>query len=245
VKDVPAGVGGGDGEGRGVALERQSHVRHELLAPLAAMYPLVSLLADGGAGPLTDSQRDYLATLERNVLKLHALIGSAAESGWLDVAAAPQEPAAVPLAEAAGEVIARLGAGEFAQAQVRVVAEGRRAVAWADPEHVRCLVRNLVDNALRHGGTGAATVRVGVSDDGAGAVLVVEDEGRGMPAGEAAAAFEFGVRGAAAVRAGVPGLGIGLWVCRDLAEANGGSIGLDSAEGRGTSVTVTLPATRR
>jgi two-component system sensor kinase FixL len=227
-------------EGREASLERQSFVRHELRGPLAVMYPLLSLLLDEGAGPLTPAQRGYLEMLERNVKRLHALVGSATESGWLDRAGAAPEPAAVPLAGVAEGVIGRLQGADRSAVPIKVVSERGPAVAWADPEHVRCLVRNLVDNALRYGGTDVE-VHVGRSDDGR-AVLRVEDHGRGMGEAEAAAAFDFGVRGSAAAESGEPGMGIGLWVCRQLAEANGGSVDLETAEGAGTAVTVTLPA---
>jgi signal transduction histidine kinase len=219
-------------------LERQSFVRHELRAPLAVMYPLLSLLLDEGAGPLTSAQREYLAMLDRNVKRLNALIVSGAESGWLDCAAGPRRPEPVELAHTAEDVVARLrehdrGAG------VRISREDGVPAAWADAEQVRCLVRNLVDNALRYAG-GDIEVRVARAADG-GVELRVQDFGPGMDETDAAAAFTFGVRGRAAAETGEPGMGIGLWVCRRLAEDNGGRVELLTAAGAGTSVRVTLP----
>jgi signal transduction histidine kinase len=230
----------GDDESRAAVLERQSWVRHELRTPLAVMYPVLSLLLDEGAGPLTETQRDYLVMLERNVKRLNALIGSAAESGWLDCAGHGLRPAAVPLADTAEDVVARLCGADPARTAVSVARGGDPAVAWADPEHVRCIVRNLVDNALRYGGA-SVQVSVAPGDEGR-VVLSVRDDGRGMDEAGAAAAFEFGVRGAAVAEAGEPGLGIGLWVCRALAGANGGYVELVTAPGAGTTVTVSLPA---
>jgi signal transduction histidine kinase len=115
-------------------------------------------------------------------------------------------------------------------------------VAWADREDVRCVVHDLVDNAVRYAPGCAVTIEVRRAADGAAAVVAVRDEGRGMSAEDADEAFGFGYRGAAARETGAPGLGIGLWTCRRLAERNGGAIELGSAEGHGTIVTVTLPA---
>lgn len=221
------------------ARQRQSHVRHELRAPLAVMYPLLSLLLAETAGPLTAVQRENLEMLERNAERLHALIGSASESGWLDCAAAPQEPAAVPLRDVAAEVLAQLAASDMDVTRVRIVEQGPAAVAWADRDHVRFVVRDLVDNALRHAPGSEVWIRV---HGGTAATIVVEDDGPGMPAGDLEQAFAFGFRGEAAREAGVPGLGAGLWVCRDLVARNGGSITLVSAAGGGTTVTVTLKA---
>ena len=74
------------------ARERQSHMRHDLRAPLAVIYPLLSLLLDEGAGELTAQQREYLQVLERNVVRLEALVTGVADSGWADCSVAPALP---------------------------------------------------------------------------------------------------------------------------------------------------------
>ena len=71
---------------REAARERQSYVRHELRAPLAVMYPALSLLLDGIAGELTPKQREYLEILERSAERLECFVAGATESGWLDCA---------------------------------------------------------------------------------------------------------------------------------------------------------------
>ena len=63
-----------------------------------------------------------------------------------------------------------------------------------------------------------------------------------VEAEDVAQAFGFGFRGEAARESGAPGLGVGLWTCRRLAERNGGAVELRSTQGQGTVVTVTLPA---
>jgi len=231
---------------REAARERQSFVRHELRAPLAVMYPALSMLLDGSAGELTPKQRDYLEILERNAERLACLIAGATESGWLDCAGAAVEPAAVPLGEVLEEVLAerRLGGQQRPRIQVEH-APGPRAVAWADREQVRQIVANLLGNAAQYSGGGGA-IRIGVSASGDSPTVsfAVRDEGRGIPAAELPHVFDFGFRGAAAREAALPGLGIGLWVCRELAGRGGGSIGIRSEVGAGTTVTVTLPAAR-
>ena len=231
---------------REAARERQSFVRHELRAPLAVMYPALSMLLDGSAGELTPKQRDYLEILERNAERLACLIAGATESGWLDCAGAAVEPAAVPLGEVLEEVLAERRRGGPQRPRIQVEhAPGPRAVAWADREQVRQIVANLLGNAAQYSGGGGA-IRIGVSASGDSPTVsfAVRDEGRGIPAAELPHVFDFGFRGAAAREAALPGLGIGLWVCRELAGRGGGSIGIRSEVGAGTTVTVTLPAAR-
>ena len=231
---------------REAARERQSHVRHELRAPLAVMYPALSLLLDGTAGELSPKQREYLEILERNAERLECFVAGATESGWLDCAGAAVEPAAVPLGEVLEEVLAERRRGGQQGPRIRVErAPGSRAVAWADHEQVRQIVVNLLGNAAQHAGSGGV-IRVGVSasEDVPTVSFAVMDEGRGIPADERARIFDFGFRGVAARQAGLPGLGIGLWVCRELVGRSAGSIAVRSEVGAGTTVTVTLPASR-
>jgi signal transduction histidine kinase len=229
---------------REAARERQSHVRHELRSPLAVMYPALSLLLDGSAGELTPKQRDYLQILERNAERLERLIAGATESGWLGCAGAAAEHTAVPLGEALEEVLAvrRLSGQQGPRIELELAA-GPRAIAWADREQVQQIAANLLVNATQYTGqAGVIRLIARAPEDASTVSFAVQDQGCGIPADELARVFDFGSRGAAAREAGLPGLGIGLWVCRELVDSGGGSIVIHSEVGAGTTVTVTLPA---
>ena len=242
---APAGAAAADDAGLreavAAARERQSHVRHELRGPLAVMYPLLSLLLDDSA--LTPEQRGHLEVLDRNVTRLEALITSAAESGWADCSAAPATPVEVALGDVAEQTVAMRRQGA-AGPRVTVAAgplPGPRA--WADEDDVRQILADLIANAAAcTPPEGVVTVRMAPGDDPATVELVVADDGPGMPPEELPRVFDFGFRGELARRLGVPGIGAGLWVCRELARRNGGSIALESSPGAGVTVTVVLPA---
>ena len=78
--------------------------------------------------------------------------------------------------------------------------------------------------------------------DGRDVVLQVADSGMGIPAEEQAQLFERFFRSSNARRAAVPGTGLGLVIVRAIADAHGGTVGLESTEGVGTTFTVRLPA---
>ena len=139
---------------REAARERQSHVRHELRSPLAVMYPALSMLLDGSAGELTPMQREYLEIIERNAVRLERYLAGATESGWLDCAGG---------AHGARRGVARRGAsttsspcggsaGWRGRASRSSARPGAPAVAWADREHVRRIVADLLDNAVLYAG---------------------------------------------------------------------------------------------
>lgn len=228
---------------RSLARERQSHVRHELRAPIAVIYPLLSLLLDGGAGELTTQQRDYLEVLERSVTRIEALVTGAAESGWADCSAAPAEPSEMVLEDIVQDVVAVCRMTGQEGPRVEVDAHVSSPSAWADRDDVRQIVANLVRNAVTYAPADGRVMIRTAADEGAGTVVVeVADTGPGMPAEELLRAFEFGFRGELATQLRVPGLGAGLWICRELAARNGGGVTLASEPGAGLTATLTLPA---
>ncbi|MCX5971431.1 MAG: PAS domain S-box protein [Coprothermobacterota bacterium] len=112
--------------------------------------------------------------------------------------------------------------------------------AWLDPEAIQRLLGNLLTNAIKfspRGGSVAVCLR---SLDGL-ATLMVEDQGPGIPREEQSQLFQPFARAARAVRDGVQGTGLGLYVAKLLAEAHQGSIELQSESRHGTTIIVRLP----
>jgi signal transduction histidine kinase len=98
-----------------------------------------------------------------------------------------------------------------------------------------------VDNAVKYSPDGGE-VRLALRQEGEGVLLRVQDEGIGLPPGAAAAIFEPFGRADNAERRHLPGLGLGLHICRGIIERHGGRIWAESAgEGRGTTVSIWLP----
>ncbi len=228
----------------GAARERQSHVRHELRAPLAVIYPLLSLLLDGGAGELSPKQRGYLETLDRNVARLEGLITAATASGWTDCSVAPALPAVVALEDVVEEILLVRRVDDDGGPPVTVDFGPQPPLrAWADRDDVRQIVADLVRNAAAYApGTGSIGVHIRPGDEPGTVVIQVADSGPGITPEELPRAFEFGFRGELARSLGVPGLGAGLWVCRELAARNGGTVALASEGGKGLTASLTLPA---
>jgi signal transduction histidine kinase len=113
-----------------------------------------------------------------------------------------------------------------------------------DAQRLERVVGNLLSNAIKYSPDGGA-VRVdieAVREGGAGwAVLRVQDEGIGIPAADQGRIFEWFVRGDNAERTAIQGTGIGLAGARQIVERHGGSIAVESEEGRGATFTVRLP----
>lgn len=110
----------------------------------------------------------------------------------------------------------------------------------AGPTELRALLRNLIDNAIRHGAEGGR-VDVDVWREGPSAVLCIEDDGPGIPEADLVRVFDPFVRGTAAMASGS---GLGLSIVRKIAEGTGACIVLENGakrKGTGLRVTVTFP----
>jgi signal transduction histidine kinase len=133
--------------------------------------------------------------------------------------------------------------GETARTRVTLdVASGPRLIGLWDAGLVQRVVTNLLNNALKYSPP-ATGVRVTVDEGDPGfARLTVSDQGIGMGSEELAAVFDRFTRAERARRTGAPGLGLGLYACRGIVTAHGGTISVESdGPDAGTTVIVQLP----
>ena len=235
-----------DGHSRAGALapaDAQSYVRHELRTPLAVIQPLLEILLGGSSGSLDEKQLSYLQMLKRNVERLSAMITSLVETGWLEVAAIPQEARPVGAAEIVSDTVASVRAAFPEAPSIVVDLEERLPPVHGDAHRLRCALRNVLVNACTFASASERVdVRVGMAGHVGHVAIVVTDRGPGITAEDLPRVFDLGYRGAAACDRGTQGLGLGLPVTRALVEEAGGRVVLESALGRGTSVTLELPA---
>jgi signal transduction histidine kinase len=108
-----------------------------------------------------------------------------------------------------------------------------------DRLRVRLLITNLINNAIRHGENNPITVRVNFRNEQA--VLEVIDEGEGIAAEHLPQISEPFYRADSSRQRNTGGFGLGLYLCRLIAQAHGGELAIESELGKGTHITVTLP----
>ena len=106
-----------------------------------------------------------------------------------------------------------------------------------DPQRMRQVFLNILDNAAKHGGSGKR-IETDMHFDGENVIVRIRDFGPGIPEDELPLVKKKFYKGSSSVR----GTGIGLAVCDEIVQMHGGSLTLENAEGGGTLVTVRLPA---
>jgi len=139
------------------------------------------------------------------------------------------------------EVEARRLAAQRDSIELALEAPPDEDLVRADPEGLRLVFGNLLDNAIKYSAGKGTHVRAGLSA-AEGAVRVwVEDDGIGIPPTELESIFERFRRGSNAVAARLPGFGLGLSTVKELMDRYGGRIDVESIVGEGTRFTVELP----
>ena len=110
----------------------------------------------------------------------------------------------------------------------------------ADHDRLGQLIDNLLSNALKFTPEGGS-VKVTVRHDDEKALIEVTDTGAGISQEEIAHLFERFYRAPAATDAAIPGIGLGLSICKAIVDGHGGGISVDSVVGEGTTFRVELP----
>jgi len=208
---------------------------HELRSPLTALKLQVGLLRDAG----DDAEREQaLSRLRSGIDRANHLVAQLLALARAEPGSAPAHTS-VDLAQLARQAVADASAGAASvQGQVELDAPDALALP-GDADALRSLLRNLIDNALLHGGR-TPTVRVSLSADARTANLQVDDSGPGIPQAERERVFDrFHRRDPGRGT----GSGLGLAIVRAVVRAHGGSVQLANSPLGGLRVEVRLPST--
>ena len=221
-----------------------SNVSHELKTPLSLIRMFAELLMLGKV-KTPEKGKEYAAIITRESERLSRLIDNVLDFSRIERGKAAYEMKPGDL----GEVVER--ALDFYR--YRLEREGRQ-LAVDVPEQVpttlldenamTLLVLNLVDNAVKYGGSGPISVRLRPSRRGDELQLSVSDQGLGIAADEQRKVFERFYRTRAVRNTSIRGSGIGLALVKHITESHGGRVWVESAPGKGSTFVVALPVSK-
>jgi len=210
---------------------------HELKTPVASLQIAVeSLLLSREQGTLDVPRTERgIERMDRAVKRLAMVLGELLDVSILERGTTTFTFTEVDAARIAAEVIERFAG---VKAQDRIDADLEPAVVHADAIRVEQVITNLLDNALKYSSP-PARVRIRVAPLPSGALIEVSDLGIGLGLDIAGGLFEPFARGTNA--ADIPGMGLGLFITREIVERHGGRISGVAGPDRGTTFTVMLP----
>jgi signal transduction histidine kinase len=222
--------------------ELVASVSHELRTPLATLRAYIESTGAHWSDVLPSTLRQDLSVMERETVRLQTLVEdlfmlSRAEVGRLELRPAPTDVGA--LARQLVEAHAPLA---WQTARVMLVAEVADGVpsALVDELRLEQVVANLLQNGIRHTPAGGI-VAIGVSTGPRVVVVDVCDTGEGIPAAELPYIWERFYRTEASRERPDSGSGLGLALVKELTEAMGGTVTVESTPGHGTRFSLSLP----
>lgn len=212
---------------------------HELRTPLTALKLRLESLAHTAAPDERAARR--LNGAIRQTERLERLIDHLLDASRISAGRLVLERTAVSLGEIAGEVVGRAREQPGVTGQVfDLVIEGDVVGTW-DRMRIEQVVENLISNALKYGGGRPVGVWVRGADDAV--ELTVSDHGIGIDAADLSRIFEQYERAEASQ--GQSGIGMGLYIARQIVQAHAGEIDVESRLGEGSSFRVVLPRSAR
>jgi signal transduction histidine kinase len=218
------------------------HVSYELRSPLTNIIGFAQLLHEPTTGPLTGKQQEYLGYIGVSSSALLAIINDILDLATIDAGAMTLDLKDVDIraaVDAAAEGIKDRLAEQGIRLDVRAAPDAGSFIA--DERRIRQILYNLLSNAVSFSPAGE-TVRLSVERRDDAVVFAVTDRGPGIPEAIGERVFDrFESHG---LGSGHRGAGLGLSIVRSFVELHGGTVKLDSAVGRGTTVTCIFPVRR-
>lgn len=218
-------------------------ISHKLRTPLTVIGGSLDVMAHLPPERMAEAWERLLPICQRQVKRLDETIGRLLKFRELSAAGQSAEMAPVDLAEVIGEVEADLRdryPEEEIEFDTTIAAEAEKVMMGADD--LRLVVEELTDNAVKFAEQRPVRVAVTGERDAEGALRIsVADNGPGIPHEYLDRVFEGYVQIEEVTTGQIHGLGLGLRIVKQVAEAHGGDVSIESELGSGTTVTVTLP----
>jgi two-component system phosphate regulon sensor histidine kinase PhoR len=224
-----------------VRQEFVANVSHELRTPLSLIKSAAETLIDGGRNDPAITSR-FLDIIDKHANRLTLLIDDLLLLARLDSGRVQLNLEPVSLRRAAQEALDDAAILARARGITLDNQVEKDVIADADPERLRQVLANLIDNAIKYGRANGQVTLTGRAKAGARVEITVRDDGPGIPAEAKGRIFERFYRVDKARSREQGGTGLGLAIVKNVVQAHGGDVRVESTPGAGTEFFITLAA---
>jgi signal transduction histidine kinase len=224
-----------------------AQLSHELRTPLNAILGFSEAMREQIFGPLgNDRYKDYAAHVHSSGRHLLTLVAEILQLSQGEAGKLVLNESAVDLAAAVGNCVDDMTpAAHEEELTLKGIVPPDLPLIRADDAKVRQMLAYLVDNAIKFTPShGAVSLEASQAADG-GIDLVVRDTGIGMKVGDIPLVLQPFGRIASPLKHGTEGMGLGLPICKRMAELHGAELVIESEPGKGTACKISFPASRR
>lgn len=220
-----------------------ANVSHELRTPLVAMEKSISLILGKDAGPLTETQEQFLSIAERNLKRLSSLINDLLNLSKLEAGKMEIKRRSFSLQAVVKESVDSLNTWARARS-VEILNKIPPGLPEADidPDRIIQVLNNLIGNGVKFTPeNGAITIEALLQDNGKWLEVAVQDTGIGIAGENLPKVFSKFYQVGERVATDISGTGIGLSISKEIVELHGGKIRVESEKGQGARFIFTLP----
>jgi len=215
-----------------------STVSHQLKTPLTSVRMALHLLLEEKVGPLTEKQAELLVAAREEAERLDRILGELLDIGRIESGKAPMELRPVPPQELVSEAVEPYrNAARDGGVSLTVALPDALPRVWVDPTQIAHVFANLLSNALKYTLPGG-TISITAKGEEEFVRFRISDTGVGIPDRYLPRIFEQFFR--VPEQGSGTGVGLGLAIVKDIVEAHGGTVGVESREGTGSTFHFTL-----
>ena len=213
---------------------------HELKRPISTLKMCVSFMGNERMMQDMESKQKILSSSYNELDNLTSYFSKLRDITFCDSTEIPLVKSRFSLRSLIEECIGKQNIPSGKEVRIEIVAEDDLEIR-ADRMHLANIVCNLLENAIKYSAE-AVTIRIDyrMREDGT-VQITVADNGIGIEKADQRYVFDKFYRSESSKDKAIPGIGLGLSYVKLLVEAHGGSIGLDSTEGEGTTFTILIP----
>jgi PAS domain S-box-containing protein len=213
-------------------------ISHELRTPLTPLKGYLSMLASGQMDAGADGARESFDVMLRHAGRLERLINDLLDASQMEMGQPTIRAERVDLVRLVADVVAE--SDRDPKLTVLFEPHCASAVAHADPLRTRQVLANLISNAVKHSPPGAP-IRVQAAIEGQMCVVSVSDQGDGIPVSEQERIFDRFYRVDDSTTRTTGGIGLGLYITKQLVESMSGRLWVASKAGQGSTFSFSVP----
>ncbi|MCW8915159.1 MAG: HAMP domain-containing histidine kinase [Magnetovibrio sp.] len=217
-----------------------SIIAHDLRSPFTSLMGFTNLLQSQADKMAPEQVKDYAETINNSATRVFKLLENLLDWARLQMDRVENHPQVFSLNEIGMKTVDVLGPVATDKG-LTLKETGHNQTAFADPDMIDTVIRNLVNNAIKFTPSGG-TITIGYqTTPGEMARVYVRDTGVGMKTDVVNKIFKLADNVTTKGTDGEGGTGLGLMLCKELVERNGGQIEIDSEPGKGSTFSFTLP----
>lgn len=218
-----------------------SIVSHQLRSPLSNLSWAIDLLRSGRLGKIEKKQTEYFRILEENTGRMKELVSDLLTVSRIEQRTLPLQEKEFSLEDLTQDLISEFEPfARASNAKLSFESQPELPEVWADPDRIKLVIENLLDNAIRYIEK-KGKIEIGIRRKDNQVLFKIKDNGVGIPESDQKYIFKKFFRSESGIRRQTQGSGLGLFIAKSIIEKSGGEIWFESQLGQGTTFYFTLP----